>query len=54
VAVAPAKILYNTVHIPETKNLYYDDGKMSKFSAIVLDVFANVLKNNEKNLLILD
>lgn len=53
-AIAPAKILYNTVHIPETVNMYYTDGKLSEFTGTVLDVFCNVLKENKRNLLILD
>jgi alanyl-tRNA synthetase len=54
IAKAPETILYNTVHLPETKNLYYDDHLMYGFDAKVVDVFHNVLEGNKRNLLILD
>lgn len=53
-AKKPEVILYNTVHLPETVNMYYDDGKMDRFEGTVLDVFANTLQGNKRNLLILD
>lgn len=33
IAKAPETILYSTVHLPETKNLYYDDHNMYSFDA---------------------
>lgn len=53
VAKAPETILYNTVHLPETVNLYFADPKKFDFETEVVDVFANVLQNQKKNLLIL-
>lgn len=47
-------ILYNTVHIAETDNLYYHDNQMKEFDATILDVFNNVLQNNQPNIVILD
>lgn len=42
------------MHLPETKNLYYDDHLMYEFDAKVIDVFTNVLDHNKRNILILD
>lgn len=53
-AVAPEAILYNTVHLPETDNLYYKDNNLFDFEAKIVDVFANVLEQNKHNILILD
>lgn len=53
-AKAPENILYSTVHLPETDNLYYKDHNLMSFDAKVVDVFANVLDHNKRNLLILD
>lgn len=53
-AKAPEVILYNTVHIPETKMMFYDDGKLEIFDATVLEVFANIKQNMQRNLVILD
>lgn len=39
---APEPILYSTLHLPETKNLYYGDHKLNKFEATILSIFANV------------
>jgi len=36
-------ILYNTLHLPETDNIYYKDHTVMKFDAKIVDVFANVL-----------
>jgi alanyl-tRNA synthetase len=54
IAKAPETILYSTVHLPETRNLYYDDHNLYEFDANVVDVFANVLDKNKNNILILD
>ena len=29
---APEKILYNTIHLPETRSIYFDDNKSMDFS----------------------
>lgn len=39
---AAEKILYNTIHLPETENLYYDNSRRSDFDAKVVAVYANV------------
>lgn len=54
VAKAPENILYSTTHLPETDNLYYKDHNLMNFEAKIVDVFANVLDHNKRNLLILD
>lgn len=54
VAKAPEQILYNTLHLPETRSLYFDDTHLLEFEAKVIDVFANVRQQNVRNLLILD
>jgi len=56
VAKKPETILYNTAHLTETKNLYYENHMNYEFEAKVVDVFVNVQKPNEgkRNLLILD
>ena len=43
VAKATETILYSTVHLPETDNLYYKDHSLMNFDATVIDVFENVL-----------
>lgn len=53
-AKAAEKILYNTIHLPETKNLYYADGNKFDFEAKVLAVYQNVLQQQKRNLIILD
>ena len=54
VAKAPETILYSTVHLPETVNLYYTDHNLFDFTATVVEVFANVLDGNKRNILIVD
>jgi alanyl-tRNA synthetase len=54
VVKAAEQILYNTTHLPATKNLYYDDHHMYKFEAKVVDVFANLKHKNIRNIVILD
>ena len=44
VAKAAEKILYNTIHLPETVNLYYADSHKFDFEAKVLTVYQNVLQ----------
>lgn len=41
-AKKPEVILYNTAHLPETKNLYYENHHNYKFEAKVVDVFTNI------------
>ena len=48
------KILYNTIHLPETDNIYYTDHTCMEFDAKILEVFANVTQKNDPNILILD
>jgi len=47
-------ILYSTVHLPETENLYYKDSHALTFEAEGLTVFANVLDQGKRNLVILN
>ncbi len=54
IAAAPETVLYSTVHLPETDNLYYQDHNLFDFEAVVVDVFANVLEQNKRNILILN
>lgn len=54
VAKAQEKILYNTIHLAETNNLYYNDSKKMDFTAKVIAVYANVSMQNRRNLVILD
>jgi alanyl-tRNA synthetase len=54
VAKAAEKILYNTIHLPETVNLYYLDGHKFEFDAKVVAVYQNVLQQQKRNLVILD
>jgi alanyl-tRNA synthetase len=54
VVKAAEQILYNTQHLPATKNLYYVDHKMEKFPAKIVDIFANVKQKNLRNIVILD
>lgn len=51
---APEKILYNTIHLPETKSIYFDANKQMDFTGRIVDVFANQLEENKLNLVILD
>jgi len=53
-AKKPEVILYNTTHLKETVNMYYDDGKLDKFEAEVVEVFLNQLDHNKRNLVILN
>ena len=57
VAKAPEKILYSTLHLPETVNMYYQDGKELSFSGKVIAVYVNAhdkTKKGQRNLIILD
>jgi alanyl-tRNA synthetase len=54
IAKAPETILYSTVHLPETDNLYYKDHNLMHFDAKIVDVFANVLDGGKRNIMILD
>ena len=51
---APEKILYNTIHLPETRSLYFEDNRKMDFTGSVIEVFANQLEENKRNLVILD
>jgi alanyl-tRNA synthetase len=44
VAKAAEKILYNTIHLPETVNMYYADSHKFDFDAKVISVYQNVLQ----------
>ena len=54
VAKATETILYSTTHLPETENLYYDDHTLMNFEAKVVDVFANMVDKQKRNILIID
>jgi len=47
-------ILYSTVHLPETVNLYYKDSHKLDFEATAITTYANVLQKNKRNLVILN
>ncbi|CAD8145192.1 unnamed protein product [Paramecium octaurelia] len=51
---APEAILYNTVHLPETTNLYYQTPKDGKFQAKIVTIFSNVQQQNLPNIVILN
>jgi hypothetical protein len=51
--VTAETVLYSTAHLPETRNLYYEDHNLYDFDATVVDVFANILEGNKRNILIL-
>lgn len=51
---APETLLYNTVHLSETLNLYYANHKQSTFTANIIAIFANVQQENRLNMVILD
>lgn len=38
---APEKHLYNTIHLPETRSLYFEDTHVMDFTGDVVEVFAN-------------
>jgi alanyl-tRNA synthetase len=48
------KILYNTIHLAETDNIYFSDAQCMEFDGSILEVFANVTQKNIPNILILD
>jgi alanyl-tRNA synthetase len=43
------QILYNTVHLPETDNVFYGDNNLSEFEAKIVEVFVNLGKGSDKN-----
>ncbi|KRX05303.1 Translation protein, beta-barrel domain [Pseudocohnilembus persalinus] len=47
-------VLYNTAHLNETQNLYYDNHKLLKFESKILEVFNNVTQKNKRNIVILE
>ena len=54
VSKAAEVILYNTTHLVETENLSYLPECLSQFKSKVVDIFANLSQNNERNIVILD
>lgn len=42
VAKAQEAVLYDTLHLPATENIYFKDNKMFDFDAEVVAVFKNV------------
>ncbi|CAI2379686.1 unnamed protein product [Moneuplotes crassus] len=46
-------ILYDTSHLEETKNLYYQNHHLYEFEANINDVFLNVQEQNRQNIVIL-
>ena len=47
-------ILYDTSHLEETENLYYQNHHLYEFKANISDVFLNVTENNRQNIVILN
>ena len=50
---AAEQVLYNTQHLPETTNLYYDNHKLYDFEAQIVDLFLNVTQKQSKNIVCL-
>lgn len=50
----PEAILYQTAHLKETKNLYFDNHKEYKFNAKIIEIFADFKNTNNRNIVILD
>jgi alanyl-tRNA synthetase len=50
---AAEQVLYSTTHLPETKNLYYDNHKLYDFEAEIVDLFLNVTQKQSKNIVCL-
>ncbi len=42
-------MLYDTTHLPETVNMYYEDHHLYDFSGKVQDIFVNVHEESRKN-----
>lgn len=51
---AAEQVLYNTTHIQETTNLYYDNHTLYDFDAEIIEAFLNITQKNLKNILILN
>lgn len=47
-------VLYDTSHLPETENLYYQNHHLYDFDAKITDIFLNVTEENKQNIIILD
>jgi alanyl-tRNA synthetase len=47
-------ILYDTSHLEETENLYYQNHHLYEFEAKINDVFLNITEANKQNIVILD
>ena len=54
VSKAAEVILYNTTHLKETENLSYEPKFLKEFNAKIVDIFANLSQNSERNIVILD
>ena len=55
VAKAAEKVLYDTIHFPETENIYYQDHRVYDFEAKVVGLLKNVeQKDKGTNIVILD
>lgn len=53
-AKAQEAILYNTVHLKETENLYYKDHTLLEFDTKIQEIFANITQNNKFNIFIFE
>lgn len=51
---APEKILYSTIHLPETRSIYFEDTHKLDFNAQIVAIFNNQLEQGARNLVILD
>jgi alanyl-tRNA synthetase len=49
VVKAVEQILYDTTHLQETDNLFYQNSHLEEFDAKILDVFINLYKGADKN-----
>ena len=47
-------ILYDTIHLEETKSLYFENHHLYEFQGKVTDVFLNIQDSNKKNIVILN
>ena len=50
----PETILYNTIHLPETRSIYFDDNRAMDFTAECIAIFANIQEWKKRKLVILD
>ncbi len=54
VTKAAEVILYKTAHLKETENLYYQNHRLEKFDATIVEIFRNLSDGLKKNMVILD